>query len=78
LQTGDLGTGDLRDLYKDGLLCPKKKEERKKKRKGKKERKRRRRIWRRQDLCGRLEETRPAAKDTEDQCKVISDGSGDF
>jgi len=52
--------------------------ERREEEKKEKERKRRRRIWRRQDLCGRLEETRPAAKDTEDQCKVISDGSGDF
>ena len=32
----------------------------------------------REDLCGRLVEIRPAAEDTEDQCKVISDGSGDF
>jgi len=70
------GTGNFRVLYKDGPLCPKEREEKEKK--GKKERKRRRRIWKRQDLCGKLEETRPAAEDTEDQCKVISNGSGDF
>jgi len=74
-ETGDPGTGDLRDLYKNGPLCPKEREEEKKERK---KRKRRRRIWKRQDLCGRLEETRPAAEDPEYQCKVIPDGSGDF
>ena len=68
------GTGDLRELYKDGPLCPR----REKKEREKKEREKGELGRKREDLCGRLVEIRPAAEDTEDQCKVISDGSGDF
>jgi len=66
--TGNLGTlgpgtGNLRDLCKGGPLCQKERIEKRERKKTE---------------ASDLEEQRPAAKDAEDQCKVISDGSGDF
>ena len=86
MQTGDLGTGDLRDLYKDGPLCPNRelRELKREKKREKGELKELRKEKRKRERKRRAteEERRPlrktAAEDTEDQCKVISDGSGDF